>query len=329
MATPKIKQVLLDFEDKGKFGINPATPKPYQISVNENGIVANMQTKTDNVIGGDIDSGGELYKTYDEVGGSIKMPLYYEQLGVILKAALGEPHTEDLTSSKPGFFKHTFKSTECIPSVVVQDLLSVQCNKSGTDKDLIKKFNGLRVNTLSISASPDSDYDVEINFIGATGEDNLSNQSMQKLDDSSKVVLDSTRMKNDHVKLYVGDDGNFYKLAKEFNLSLDRGTEAIRVLSAGAMVEDSKFDLTGQLSSIFDGEFYKKAKNQEQIKVRLVFSDGSNEAEFIIAQAQFAVDDSARSYGGKYPLDMKFNGVKSGSTDAKLKVVLTNKVASY
>ena len=58
MATPKIKQVLLDFEDKGKFGQDPTTPKPFVLMANENGITGSQQTKTDNVIGGDIDSGG-------------------------------------------------------------------------------------------------------------------------------------------------------------------------------------------------------------------------------------------------------------------------------
>ena len=245
---------------------------------------------------------------------------------------MGAPVTEDLSTAstpKPGYFKHTFKSNVCIPSVVVQDFLSVQCNKTAADKDVYKKFNGLRANTLSITASPDSDYNIEINFIGATADDSIVNASFQKLDDTNKIVLAATRIKNSHANLYINGSSTPYKLAKEFSMSLDRGTEAIRVLSAGAMVEDSKFDLTGSLNSIFDGEMYKKAMKQEKVETKLVFSNDDYSVEFLIAETQYSVEDEARSYGGQYPLNMKFNGVKTGSTDAKLKVVVINKVQKY
>lgn len=332
MASPKIKQVLLDFEERGKFGQDPTAPKPYVLMANENGITGSQQTKTDNVIGGDIDSGGELYGTFVDVGGTLKTPLYYEQIGVLLKAFMGAPVTEDLSAAstpKPGYYKHTFKSNVCIPSVVVQDFLSVQCNKTAADRDVYKKFNGLRANTLSITASPDSDYNIEVNFIGATADDSIVNASFQKLDDTNKIVLDATRIKNSHANLYINGSSTPYKLAKEFSMSLDRGTEAIRVLSAGAMVEDSKFDLTGSLNSLFDGDMYKKAMKQEKVETKLVFSNGDYSVEFLIAETQYSFEDEARSYGGQYPLNMKFNGVKTGSTDAKLSVVVINKVATY
>ena len=332
MASPKIKQVLLDFEERGKFGQDPTAPKPYVLMANENGITGSQQTKTDNVIGGDIDSGGELYGTFVDVGGTLKTPLYYEQIGVLLKAFMGAPVTEDLSAAstpKPGYYKHTFKSNVCIPSVVVQDFLSVQCNKTAADRDVYKKFNGLRANTLSITASPDSDYNIEINFIGATADDSIVNASFQKLDDTNKIVLDATRIKNSHANLYINGSSTPYKLAKEFSMSLDRGTEAIRVLSAGAIVEDSKFDLTGSLNSLFDGDMYKKAMKQEKVETKLAFSNGDYSVEFLIAETQYSFEDEARSYGGQYPLNMKFNGVKTGSTDAKLSVVVINKVATY
>lgn len=329
MASPKIKQVLLDFEEKGKFGQNPTTPKPYDLMVNENGIVGTDNTKTDNVIGGDIDSGGELYTTSQDVNGSIKAPMYYEQIGVFLKAAMGAATAEDLNATKPGFFKHTFKSNVCIPSVVVQDFLSVQCNKTGSDKDMYKLFNGLRANTMSVSASPEGDYNIELSFVGATAKDNISEAGLAKLDDTQKIVLGATRIKNAHVNLYFDDSPTPYKLAKEFTMTLDRGTEAMKVLSAGAIVEDSKFDLTGRLSSIFDGEMYKKAKENGKVKASLVFENGNYKLAFIIAEMQMAFEDEPRSYGGQYPLNIKFNGVKTGTTDAKLKIELTNKVQEY
>ena len=80
MANPIIKKVVLDWEDTA--GIDPSSPKPIILTAAESGITANRQTKVDNVIGGDIDSGGEPYGTFNEVAGGITTPLYFEQIGV-------------------------------------------------------------------------------------------------------------------------------------------------------------------------------------------------------------------------------------------------------
>lgn len=337
MASPKIKEVLVGFE--AEFGQDPTT-KPYLLYTKENSINASMQTKTDNVIGGDIDSGGELYKTYDEISGSLKTPLTYEQIGLMLKMLMGEPVTEPIKKGGQGAdkedivaYKHTFKSNVELPSMCVQDTL-----KMSASKDFVKKFNGVRANSISISAGADSDYDVELGVLGALADDNLINQAMPKMQSQNRITLNSTRAKHGHARLFItkpnGSGGyqaeSEYKLSREFSLSVDRGVEAIRLIGGAAMVEDSKFDLTGQLSSVFDEDFYKRAKAGEQIKTRLSFEkDEYNKIDFIIEQTQFAIEDNARSYGGQYPLEMKFNGVKTGATAAKLQVVVINSVSAY
>lgn len=328
MASPKIKQVLFDFEGEGNYGKDPKAPKPYVLLAVSDGISATQNTKVDNVIGGDIDSGGEKYSTSVDVKGSLTVPMYYEQIGVILKVALGDPKTEADTTSTD-MHTHTFKSTECISSCVIEDTLTTECNKDGSKKDFFKRFNGLKANTMNINASPEGDYHCEVDFVGATGRDNLVEPTLEKLDTANKIVLKNTRIVNKHAFLYINDSTEPYKLAKEFSFTIDRGTDAEKVLSAGAIVEDSQFLVTGSLNSIFDGDMYKKAMSQEKVKAKLVFTDGKNSLEFIMAEVQFSTSDTARSYGEKYPLNLEFSCSKTGDTDAKLKVVLKNTITSY
>ncbi len=333
MASPKPKKVVLCFEDK--FGEVPASPKPIILMAQENSVVANQNTKSDDVIGGDIDSGGELYNTNVEVSGGVKAPMYYEDMGAYLKVLLGECESVAGNGTgvgkngvKTGYYKHTFLSKNCIPSLLLQDTLEASCNKDGSTKNIVKLFNGLKANTMAVNASPEGDYQVDLNLVGATAKDSLTS-NIDELDETNAIKFPNrTRIKNDHVKLFIDDDSNFYKLAKEFSFNVDRGTSAEQVLSAGAIVEDSKFELKGSLSSVFDGEFYKKVKSNKEMKTRLVFESGENKLEFYMEQTSYAFKDEGRSYGNKYPLNCDFTAFKT-TAEAKLKVTLINKVKEY
>lgn len=329
MRSPIPKKIVLDFETT--FAKDPTSPKPYILQSVENGVVGTQNTKTDDIIGGDIDTGGETYNTFVEVSGDIKAPMTYEQIGVMLKVVLGDAKTTPLPpdsgTTPTGFFVHTFKSNECIPSVVLQDTLSLDCDESAT-QNLIKRFNGLRANTMNIEASPDGDYHASINLVGAIARDSIVDGITELNEDNKNDLGKQNRIKNDHLKLFIDDDVNFYKLAKNFSFNIDRGTTAEQVLSAGAIVEDKFFKLTGNLSSIFNGAFYKKAKTNKEMKTRLVFEHEKYKLEFIMEQTQYSFKDEGRSYGNQYPLNCDFNAFKS-TADAKLVVKLTNKIATY
>lgn len=329
MANPKAKQILLDFETT--YGADPANPKPYLLKAVSNAIVGTDNTKTDNIIGGDLDSGGELYTTSTDVNGSITTPMYYEQIGVLLRAMLGKPtttaETKDVggTQTPTGNYTHVFQSTECIKSLVIEDTLDAKCDD--TPMTLIKRFNGLVANTMQINASPEGDYNIEVSFVGATAKDSLVD-GITALDTSNKKDLPATRIINKHARLHIDDDVNFYKLSKEFSFNVDRGTTAEKVLSAGAVVNDTQFLLTGNLSSIFDKDMYIKTKNNSKVKTALVFESGDNKLEFIMDETQYSFKDEARSYGEKYALNCDFNAYKKDAA-AKLVVKLTNKVENY
>jgi len=95
MANPKAKKVVVGFETTAGADPSGAGLIPYYFTATDFGIVVKRNTKTDDVIGGDIDSGGEPVGTFNDVGGSLTAPMYYEQMGIALKMIMGVPTTTD------------------------------------------------------------------------------------------------------------------------------------------------------------------------------------------------------------------------------------------
>lgn len=320
MANPLIEKVVLDWETTA--GQDPAAPKPIYLTSTESGITANRQTKTDNVIGGDIDSGGEPYGTFNEVAGGITTPLYFEQIGVILKASLGDPSTVD---NGDGTYTHTFTSVSCIPSFCLQNTLKNTCEGGS---NIIERYNGLKAKGFSLTVSPDGDYNISLDTVGMSFKDSMTD-SITELDETNKIVLGSTRIKNAHTSLKV--DGSAYTLSKEFTLSVDRGTEATYTLGTGANageVSDLQVSANGSFSSLFDQSVYVKAKNESVLSFEIIMASGTDSLSFKVAEAKFSFKNEAKRVGEKYPLNLDWTGYKTSGTEL-LKVVLTNAVASY
>lgn len=315
MATRKPIKFVIDKETTA--GTDPVAPTAYVLGVNEISIGATPNTKVDDIIGGDIDFGGEEYTTSEDVSGGIKAPLYYEQVGVALNVILGDPVT---TGTSP--YVHTFKSTACIGSWVAEDTLSGTCDGSS---DMVKRFNGLKGNTFSLSISPDGDYNYDISLVGSKGRDSLVD-GISALDATNEITLASTRMKNAHATITIA--GSEYKLAKDFSISIDRGTTAEKVIGDGAIVDDAMVKVTGSISSIFDDTVYALAKANTSTPAIINLTDGTNILKITLAETQFKFKDEPRKVGEKYPMNLDVNVFKKTGTE-KIKVELTNSIASY
>jgi len=320
MANPLIEKVVLDWEDTP--GQDPASPKPIYLSAVESGITINRQNKTDNVISGDIDSGGELYGTVNEVTGSITTPMYFEQIGVLMKALLGAPTSAD---NGDGTYTHTFVSTACIPSFCIQNTLKDDCNGGS---NIIERYNGCKAKSTSISITPDGDFNIGLDIVGMKFSDSITD-GVAELDETNKIVLSTTRIKNAHTALKI--DGASYTLAKDFSLSVDRGTEATYTIGTGAnagLISDKQVTVNGSFSSLFDSIVYTKAKNETKVSFDISITDGTNSLVFTVAEAKFSFKNESKKVGEKYPLNLDWTGYKTTGTE-KIKVVLTNAVASY
>jgi len=381
MASPKPTKVVIGFETTAGADPTGGSLIPYHFTATEFGLTVNRGTKTDDVIGGDIDSGGEPYGTINTVNGALTAPMYYEQFGLLLKMTMGVPVTAaagtswlattaylvdaivqnttnatlsmrvtvagtsgatepDISASVVGdtvvdgtvtyvvtakMYTHTFNTTKCLPNAYAQATLANACDGGS---DLIERYNGIKGGKLDISVSPDGDYNITMDTTGMSQRDSIVD-SITELDETNKVVLTQTRIKNAHATITI--DGTAYTLAKDFSLSLDRGVEATQTLGTGAnagQVDDTKVMLSGSLSSLFDGAVYTKAKNETAVGFVIGMTDGLNALDLTVAEAKFGFKTESKKVGEVYPLNLEWTGYKTTGTE-KLKAVLTNSIANY
>lgn len=313
-----INKMVMDFETTK--GVDPATPKPiYMTPSGETGISVTRQTKADDVIGGDIDSGGEPYGTFNDIAGTTNFPMTYERIGYILKAMFGSP-----TTTGTGPYVHTFTSTiDCLPTFLFQET-GAECG--GVPQ--IDRYNGLMAKSIAISMSPSGDYNIGFSYVGMEHRDSVVD-GITELDETNKIATATTRIKNEQASLLI--DGSTYALAQDFSLNYDRSTTAVNYIGSGSNAGDvyaMKPKATGNISSLFDATLYTKAKNETPLSMALNYTDGTNILKITLGEVKLTFKRESKKIGEKYPVNADFTAFKN--TGAELvKVELTNSIASY
>lgn len=308
--------------------------------------------------------------------------MYFEQIGVLLKAILGNPTTAeygapwtagmsinsgdyaivstsstlmikyisdgttdstnepDLSSANVGdtgtdgtatyvvvekLYSHIFGSTVCTPSFCVQNTLKDDC---GSGSKIIERYNGCKAKSANLSIAPDGDFNISIDIVGMKFRDSITD-GITELDETNKIQLPATRIKNAFASLNI--DGSTYKLAKDFSLTIDRGTEAEYTLGTGAnagLVSDKQVIVNGSMSSLFDTSVYTKAKNESTVSFDITITDGDNSLTFTVAEAKFSFKTESKKVGEKYPLNLDWSAFKQSAAE-KIKVELINTVSNY
>ncbi len=313
-----INKFVMDWETTK--GVDPASPAPiYMSPAGETGISATRQTKTDEIIGGDIDSGGEPYGTFNEVSGSTNFPMTYERIGYVLKAMFGAP-----TTTGTGPYTHTFTSTiDCLPTFLFQET-GADCGGS----DQVDRYNGLMAKSIGINMSPSGDYNVSFSYVGLSHRDSITD-GITELDETNKVVTATTRIKNEQASLLV--DGTTYPLAKDFSFNYDRNTVADNLIGSGqnaGLIYAQAPKATGSISSLFDANVYTKAKNEQKLSVVLNYTDGANILKITLGEVKFGFKRESKKLGEKYAVNLDFNAFKNTGTEL-VKIELTNSIATY
>lgn len=313
------KQVLVGFEDV--FGTTPAVPTPYQLCVKSNGLVSQTDTEVSDCIGGAIDSGGEKVVTGNTHNGDLEATAYWEQLGVYLKAILGSPTTVDNLN---GTFTHTFDTTaDTLPSMYVQ-------NKFVGATTVVEVFNGVMGSTFGTMFKGKGIPEVKLGLLASTHKDSLKD-GYSAMSEAGVITPGSTglNMTNTYVKI---DTADYAKLA-EFDINIDRGTEAEDLVSNVKDVSIMKADVTGNLKSVFDATLYTKIANNQKVAVEIGYAQtvGSDALSlaFLMDEVQFDFKTQPKVVGQKVNIDAPFSASRSSAATEKLKVVLTNTIATY
>ena len=107
------------------------------------------------------------FEGFRNAGGSIDIPAYYDGIGVLIKAALG-----DLASSAgPAPYTHTYTPASTLPSLAVTFQRGTNLNNSRED------FKGMKVNTMTISAEAGSEMTISFDLIGKDAAARTSNET--------------------------------------------------------------------------------------------------------------------------------------------------------
>lgn len=313
------KKVLLGFEDV--FGQTPAVPAPYQLCVKTNGLVTSNDTEVADCIGGSIDSGGEKVVIGNTHNGDLESTAYWEQVGVYLKAILGSPTTVDNLN---GTYTHTYDSTaDALPSMYVENTVI-------GDTTFVEVFNGVLGNTFNTMFKGKGIPEVKLGMLASTHKDSLKD-AYSALNDTGKVVLGSTTMNMTFT--YINIDAAGYTKLSEFDLTIDRGTEAEDLVGNTKDVGIMKSDVTGNLKSVFDASLYTKIANNQKVAVEIGYSQtigaDAHSLAFHMGEVQFDFKTQPKVVGQKVSIDAPFSASRSSALTEKLKVVLKNTVASY
>jgi len=313
------KQVFLGFESV--FGETPASPTPYQLCVKSNGLVSQTDTEVSDCIGGAIDSGGEKVVVGNTHNGDLEATAYWEQAGVYLKAILGNPTTVD---NLDGTFTHTFDTTkDTIPSMYIE-------NTFVGATTVVEVFNGVMASTFNTMFKGKGIPELKLGLLASTHKDSLKD-GYSAMSDAGKILLGSTGLNMTHT--YVKIDNSAYTKLAEFDINIDRGTEAEDLVSNIKDVSIMKADVTGNLKSVFDATLYTKIANNQKVAVEIGYAQtigaDAHSLAFFMDEAQFDFKTQPKVVGTKVAIDAPFSASRSSASTEKLKVVLTNTIASY
>lgn len=313
------KKVFVGFEDV--FGVTPASPTPYQLCVKTNGLVSSTDTEVSDCIGGDIDSGGEKVVIGNTHNGDLEATAYWEQMGVYLKAILGNPTTVD---NLDGTYTHTYDSTaDALPSMYVE-------NTFAGATTVVEVFNGVLGSTFGTMFKGKGIPEVKLGLLASTHKDSLKD-GYTAMSEVGKILLGSTGLNMTHT--YVNIDAAGYTKLAEFDISIDRGTEAEDLVGDTKDVSIMKSTVSGNLKSVFDASLYTKIANNQKVAVEIGYTQtigaDAHSLGFFMGEVQFDFKTQPKVVGQKVSIDAPFSASRSSASTEKLKVVLTNTVASY
>lgn len=145
--------VAFDFEST--FGQDPGTPDLKKLPINSSSLSRKIELEENPAMQGSR-SMSEPFQGLNDVGGSLDLPLWVEQIGFALRAMFGAPNT---TGAGP--YTHVFKEGPDQPSMVIE--------QGYPEIPQYQKFNGCKVNGWSMNVSSDQiGINTTLDILGAS-----------------------------------------------------------------------------------------------------------------------------------------------------------------
>ena len=322
----KATKVSIAFETT--YGEAPAggNLKPYVLCIDKNGLQAEDSTEEVKCIGGEFDSGGDLFITGTDVKGDISQKIYYEQIGVMLKMVMGTPVSVD---NGDGTFLHTYTTTKsCAESATIQNLSD---NSAGCDPialEFVQQSYGVRGLSYNHKFTGKGVPEVSVGLSASTYKDSIKD-TITKFDEANQVMLPST--KANAKKASVSVAGADYCKFAEFDISLEKEIDEQDLICDGGRKDSYSMGVSvnGSLNGVFDATMYEKIAKNQVVPIVVKYEDGNNFLKYFIDETQFQFKSSPAEAGTRLMIDSAWVAKRSSTGNQKLKVELKNSIASY
>ena len=305
-------EVLIDFETT--YGSDPgaaaATLMPFNPPF---GLSGRQNMSEPGTIRGRRDAVEPIFG-YKDIRGSAVVPVDVLAFGYWLRALLGAPVT---TGTGP--YTHTYKPASSIESMVVE--------LGFTDISQYFKFNGVKLDGMSIATGGDGELTASLDLVGA----NVTAAGSSY--DGSPTEPAFTRFQQSQAAVEEGGSGSSIMKMVELNIRNNLDPDSY-VIGGGGLrgdLPEGICHVTGKVTALFeDLTLYNKALNGTESSLQVEFTNGTNVLTIDLPEVKYQLASPAVPTQGGIYVELDFSAYYENNADtAVLKVTLVNGQSAY
>ena len=244
----------------------------------------------------------------EEAGGSIELLATYDNVGILVKAALGA-----LATTGAGPYTHTYTMASTLPSLTMELIRGTATNSEA--------FEGCKVASITFECSAGSEMTISAEIIAETAAAR-SAASTPSFSSTETIVLH-------HQATAINFNSANYDLAS-FRLTLTNSIARRQLLGSKLTQEPLRSDFASVECAVTleaTDVLYTALHADTQGDAEITWSSGADSIVFTIQNAWISEASDPISGAGIVTQDVVFNGESDG-TDHGLKIAITNAQSS-
>ena len=321
MSQARGSNAQLIFQEETTFKTDPATPDCKKLHFVSESLRFSRPLNPSNILRGNRNP-TRGFPDNVEVTGNVITNLQPFQLGSMLKFLLGS-----VTTTGTGPYVHTIKIGSTLPSFLVE--------KGFTDIGQYFKYNGCKINRMSMSITTSGEQQITFNILGAketasgtsfdstptdAGYKAFDGLSIATIEEGGAAIATVTSI--DNLTIENNLDGSVYTI----------GSQGERKSLPEGVVK-----VSGTLNALFeDLALYNKAKNRTESSLKVVFQFGSGDGsagneylEFLIPELEYSPNAPVIPGPQGVLVELPFEAYYDDSTEATaIQITLKNTEAA-
>jgi len=296
------------------YGLTPASPKGYNVPINQSKITISQNQIASTTIRDRRDQIQPAIGNTD-VAGSIVVPIDQIGAGFWLRAMFGNPTTTG--SGDP--YTHVFKVTKSQPSLVLE--------QQYPDIPAYEMFNGCKVNKFSFTYGGDTELTATIDILGAK-------RTVGAAPFASPLTALSLQ-KFSNFQGTIEEGGAQLAIVTEASLNADFGLDGTTYTIGGngyrTDLPEGILQVSGSIKALFkDTVLLNKAINNTKSSLKFKFTSGTHSLQFFMEEVIFQqTSPGIESEKGIY-INLPFKAFyDSGTGGSAIVATLVNGYASY